>query len=200
MENKIQEYIQNASPIQWVEYAEELRDASEVIWKESGNTKVFNAYPKPITKPGLSRVYFLNIGYSLENLLKGLLITENPDLVKDGKIDPSISSGHRLHELANLVISFSFDLEEMELFKLLSEAIPSWSRYPIPKKWQINTSEKIINQDVRKLFLKIWGKIGFKIYEETKDGWDGPNGVRINNWRSSYFEGTMDFEIPKYRE
>ncbi len=200
MENKIQEYVQNASPLQWIEYAEELRDASEAIWKESENTKVFNAYPKPITKPGLSRVYFLNIGYSLENLLKGLLITENPDLIKDGKIESSISSGHRLHELAALIKSISFNREEIELFKILSTAIPSWSRYPIPKKWQINTTEKIINRDVRDLFLKIWNKIGHMIYEKTKDGWNGPNGVSIDIWRSSYFEGKMDFEIPKLKE
>lgn len=37
----------------------------------------------------------LLIGLSLENLIKGLLVSQNPDLVKDGKLTFS-GSGHEI--------------------------------------------------------------------------------------------------------
>lgn len=197
MDDKIKDYILNAHPIQWIEYSEELRDSSELIWKESLQTKVHINFPSRIDKPGLSRPYFLNIGFSIENLLKGLLISENPDYLKDGKISSEISSGHNLENLASKVRSLNFDKKELDFLKILSKAIPNWSRYPIPKRWEITNKEEIINENIREIFLKIWDKIGFKIYELTKDGWNGPNEVNLGLWRSSYFEGTLDFKLPE---
>ncbi|RNL88522.1 hypothetical protein ED312_08730 [Sinomicrobium pectinilyticum] len=200
MDEKIREYIVNAFPIQWVEYSEELRDASELIWNESKNTWVHNNFPIRQNKPGLSRTYFLNIGFSLENLIKGLLISENPDYLKNGKISPEISSGHNLENLISKITTLNFDEKEMDFLKILSKAIPNWSRYPIPKRWETENNEKIVSEDIRKQFLEMWNKIGFKIYELTKDGWNGPNGVKLDIWRSSYFEGTLNFEIPNSKK
>jgi len=197
MDEKITEYILNAFPSQWIQYSEELKDSSELIWIESTKAKVLNSFPLIQEKPGFSRVYFLNIGFSIENLIKGLLISEKPDYLEGGKISPDISSGHNLENLAAKIRTLSFDKKEIEFLKILSKAVPNWSRYPIPKKWDIENNEKILDGDIREQFLKMWDKIGFKIYELTKDGWVGPNGVKLNNWRSSYFEGTLDFELPK---
>jgi len=200
MNKKITEYIINASPTQWIEYSEELRDSSELIWKESENTKVHNNFPRRQDKPGLSRTYFLNIGFSIENLIKGLLISEKPDYLKDGRISSEISSGHNLENLALKISTLSFNEEEIQFLKTLSKALPNWSRYPIPKKWEIENREKVLDENIRKQFLKMWDKIGYKIYELTKDGWNGPNGISINNWRSSYFEGTLYFYLPRIKK
>ena len=197
MDEKIKEYIINSNPIQWIEYSEELRDSSELIWEESKRITVHNNFPSRQDRPGLSRTYFLIIGFSLENLIKGLLISENSDYLKDGKISPEISSGHNLGKLASKISTLNFDKEELDFLKILSKAIPNWSRYPIPKRWEEKNTEKILNENIREQFLKMWDKIGFKIYNLTKDGWNGPNEVSIDNWRSSYFEGRLDFELPK---
>jgi len=196
MTEKIRNYILNASPLQWIEYAQELREASELIWKGSKKIKMHINFPKVQEKQGLSRVYFLNIGFSIENLLKGLLISENPDYLKSGKISPDISSGHNLENLASKIISIEFNAKEIKFLKLLSRSLPNWSRYPIPKRWEINNEEEFISSDLRKTFLELWDKIGFKIYKMTKDGWKGPEKVTIDNWRDSYFEGSLNFELP----
>ena len=199
MDDRIKEYILNANPIQWVEYSEELRDSSELILKESKRTKIHLNFPKRTDKPGLSRPYFLNIGFSIENLIKGLLVSENPEYLKDGRISHQISSGHNLEALAQKSSSLTFSKMEMDFLKVLSEGIPNWSRYPIPKRWEIENTEEIISDDIRQLFLNLWDKIGFKIYELTKNGWNGPNGVELGIWRSSYFEGTLNFELPELK-
>jgi hypothetical protein len=200
MNDKIKEYILNANPIQWVEYSEELRDSSELIWQESKRAKVHLNFPKRLDKIGLSRPYFLNIGFSLENLIKGLLVSETPEYLKDGKISTEISSGHNLDNLAKKSSSLTFDKKEFDFLKILSKAIPNWSRYPIPKRWEIENTEEIISDDIRQQFLSLWDKIGFKIYELTKDSWNGPNGVELRSWRSSYFEGTLNFEFPEFKK
>jgi len=200
MNDRIKEFILNANPVQWVEYSEELRDSSELIWEESKRTKVYLNFPKRIDKPGLSRPYFLNIGFSLENLIKGLLVSENPEYLKDGRISSEISSGHNLDNLAKKISSLTFDKEEFDFLKILSKAIPNWSRYPIPKRWEIENTEEIISDDIRQQFLSLWDKIGFKIYELTKDSWNGPNGVELGCWRSSYFEKTLNFELPELKK
>lgn len=196
MKEKIEEFIRLASPPQWVEYSQELKDTSELIWAESSETKQLISWPKKIEKPGLSRVYFLIAGYSIENLLKGLLISEDSNHLREGKISREISSGHRLDDLASKIASLSFSKKEIDFLKLLSDAIPSWSRYPIPKRWEHVKDEKILAEQYRNQFLELWDKIGFKIYELTKDGWEGPNGEKLNNWRDSYFEGSIDFDYP----
>lgn len=197
MEQKIQDYIVNAFPCQWIEYSEELRDASELLWSKSKDTKVLNSFPTAQEKPGLTRAYFLTIGFSIENLLKGLLISENPEFLKDGRIEPAISKGHNLEDLALKIKSLEFSKSEINFFKIIGNALPNWSRYPIPKRWEIKSKEMIPDEDFRKQFLELWDKLGLKIYELTKDGWNGPNGVTQNHWRSSYFEGTFDFKIPE---
>jgi hypothetical protein len=200
MDEKIKEYIINAFPVQWIDYSEELRDSSELIWKESIKIKLHNTFPIRQDKPRLSRTYFLNIGFSLENLIKGLLISENPDYLKDGKISHEISSGHNLEKLASKITTLNFNNTELDFLIILSKALPNWSRYPIPKKWEVENSEVILDEDIRTQFLKMWDKIGFKIYELTKDGWNGPNGVKLDNWRSSYFEGALNFELPNLKK
>jgi hypothetical protein len=44
MNDKIKEHILNANPIQWVEYSEERRDSSELIWDESKRKKVLSDF------------------------------------------------------------------------------------------------------------------------------------------------------------
>lgn len=129
--SKIQEYILSAAPAEWWEYAQELKDSSEELWNLSNNTMVakYDSGTKIAeTQPGVSRTYMFIIGICLEKLLKGILIAENPTLVKDGKIDNSISSGHNIYELSTKVKTISFSDVEKALLKILSDAIPYWGK------------------------------------------------------------------------
>ncbi|MCU0375590.1 MAG: hypothetical protein MUF24_09790, partial [Chitinophagaceae bacterium] len=83
----IEEFIIKAAPVEWWEYAQELKTASEVLSGMNDNSFIatYHSDTEEIVKrPGVSRTYMLTIGICLENLLKGLLIAENPDYVKDG--------------------------------------------------------------------------------------------------------------------
>lgn len=177
--SKVQEYILSAAPCEGWEYAQELRDSSENLWKLSNDTLLakYNSETKIAEKqPGVSRTYMFLIGVCLENLFKGMLIVENPDLIKDGKIDDSISSGHNLYELSTKVKIVKFLDDERILLKVLSDAIPYWGKYPIPKRFDQIKKQTVVTASIRDTFLNLYSKLERAIYDAAKFGWTGPNG------------------------
>jgi hypothetical protein len=66
-------------------YSEELKEIAELIFSNSGSE--INRYPENENILRLERGYFLNYDFSIENILKGLLISENNFYVSNGKIN-----------------------------------------------------------------------------------------------------------------
>lgn len=91
--------------------------------------------------------------------MKAYIVSRNPNYLKNGKIDNSISSNHNLIALSRKMDSFKFSSSEIELLKTLSEGIPYWSRYPIPKRFENITNEKVLSEktriDLRDLFERM---------------------------------------------
>lgn len=81
----------------------------------------------------LPQVAQMLFGLAVEVLLKGILISRNPELVQGDKLDPQLTGNHsleRLFELAAIDLSAS----EKELVDRLSESIRWAGRYPVPKR------------------------------------------------------------------
>jgi hypothetical protein len=73
MKNSPEKYEQLGHPIEWVQYANELFDSSKILYKERNNSilqKIDSNGTVIIEKSGISRSYFLLIGFSIENLMK----------------------------------------------------------------------------------------------------------------------------------
>ena len=170
MKNSPEKYEELGHPFEWIQYANELFDSSEILYKEKDNsllTKVSSTGEVIIEKSGISRSYFLLIGFSVENLLKAYLISRNPNYLKEGKIDSSISSNHNLFELSKKLKTFVFSTQEIELLKTLSEGIPYWSRYPIPKRFENITKEKVLTENIRTVFNNLFERIVLDVYKYT---------------------------------
>ena len=180
MNNKVEYYIEKGFPEQWFDYANELKEAAQTLWKSDSNTyigylKGNDFYQKKL----FSRTYFFLLGIAIENLLKGILISENPNHIKDGKISPEISSGHNLKKLSEKINSLDFNTDEIRLFEILSEVIPYWGKYPIPKDFNQIKEEKFFNENLFIELINLYEKLELKIYNLNKDGIQGPNGVRF---------------------
>ena len=106
-DNKQYTFDVDSAPISWLDYSEELKEIAELIFSNSGTE--INRYPETEKDLRLERGYFLNYGFSIENLPKGLLISENNSYVSNGKISPEISSNHNLETLIDKIDSISFD-------------------------------------------------------------------------------------------
>ena len=182
----------DSAPHSWLDYSEELKEISELIFSNSDFE--INRYPENEKGLRLERGYFLNYGFSIENLLKGLLISENNSYVSNGKISNKISSNHNLESLIDKIDSLSFDKNERKLLRILSDAIPYWSRYPIPKKYTKISTKFKLTQKVNENLNDLWFKIGRQVYSNIKFGWIGPNGIETGPYISSTFENPEEFD------
>lgn len=80
--------------------------------------------------PGSAQIALMLMGMSLENLVKGILISRNPELVKDG-IQGEIKS-HQIRQLIEEQASFSLNDDEKIFLDKLSDHVVWRARYPIP--------------------------------------------------------------------
>lgn len=181
-----------SAPIAWLDYSEELREIAQIIFKHSGSS--IYRYPDLSTSLTLERGFFLNYGFSIETLLKGLLIAENPNLVAEGEISQEITQGHNLIMLSKKVQSFTFSNQEINLLQILSDAIPYWGRYPIPKKHSQISEQIQFTEQIKNDLERLWFKIGKCLYEKIKFGWEGPSGIETGPYLSSTFETDTEFE------
>jgi hypothetical protein len=196
MEISKETFLIYASPVHWFQISEELFQCTETLYKDSDKTIlcIRNEKGEIKYKPTISRGFILLAGYTIENLLKALLIIEKPELIETGKIDNEITSGHNLYLLIEKIDSISFDSNEIKLIKTFSEAIPYWGRYPVPKKWQDLSLEKFVDKKMYDSFKELYHKLRENIYLKTRLGWVGPNGKKHGEWYCSDYDPDLSLE------
>lgn len=112
------------------EYYVSSENLSATIFKEYEElqqTKGKQFYGK--YHPSIYQVYLLLVGFSIENLLKGIVLYKNPTLLTE-KLNRRLTT-HDLSKIA-LQTGLTFDDREQHLFILLSPHISCFSKYPIP--------------------------------------------------------------------
>ena len=119
----------------WLRTAKQLDHAAMLIWSaiqrdferlQANKSREAKLDDYPFS--GLGGVFWLNGGFALENLFKGIIIQDDPSMVTNGVISKSLKS-HNLLELAALAL---VDLDPIEGFFLdVGTACATWAgRYP----------------------------------------------------------------------
>lgn len=111
-------------PVIWFMDGEQLRRSYKILSDQANETFGHENYYSPI-RPAL-----MLAGYALENILKGILVRDDPD-------EPFDNRGrfkHKSHDLVELAegAGVSLDDEEKELLEILTHTTVSGGRYPIP--------------------------------------------------------------------
>jgi hypothetical protein len=194
--NAKQIFIRDAMPDSWFNYAAELEESAEILWEQHENglrvelTETFEGDQiKKISS--ISRSYILLAGFAIENLLKGLLIVQDPSHINTGQLSNDLKS-HRLLDLASKLEDLSLDDEEYHICKVLQDAIPYWGRYPIPLEYNGVMPEIGIDLNFRRVFLKLHFRLSKLIYYAIRDGWDSQAGLVIGKIRDRRFD-TIDY-------
>jgi hypothetical protein len=136
--NRIHEFIAR-NPNSWEERADNLKRAADKVYEicYDAFTSTRN-YIKEGREPDLQDVqdfsviaiYYLLMGYALENLLKGILIMRQPEMyVQQGNL-----TGLKTHKLVKLFedCKLPVDQETKELLEKLTRHIVWQGKYPIP--------------------------------------------------------------------
>src|ERR1700733_6916156 len=122
-------------PFRWLKTGKALDRAAMLIWAairadleriQSEESRQINLEDYP--NMDLGGVFWLNGGFALENLLKGIIIQDDPSKVISGIISKQLKS-HNLHKLAELA---SVDINPIEGYFLFvgTECITWAGRYP----------------------------------------------------------------------
>lgn len=139
-------------PISWKATADMLKHAADHLYdlyyeaserqKERTISRVKSGKKNQHTKDNekdawdssLIRVYFMLVGYAIENLLKAAITIQNPDLVK--KADEFKLDKLKSHDLVRLCNMCDLELtdNETKLLQRLTDYIIWMGKYPVPLK------------------------------------------------------------------
>jgi len=206
IDQDLQEFVRDALPSSWLEYAEELRDAAELIWKEADEgfrlELTLDSCHQPINDPTriskVSRTYMLLAGFALENVIKGLLVAAEPHHVNGGVLSGELRS-HKISSLVFKLKEFHISDPELEFCNAVSAAIPYWGRYPIPLEKNKVSPEIGVDERRREIFLGLFKRLAHRLYWMVRDGWDSGVGPQTVSVRSSNYGDQIDPAEPLFK-
>jgi hypothetical protein len=188
--NRISKFIVDGAPGEWLSFAEELMESAEVLWKQNDGSirseiihdKIEVLESRKVS--GISRPYFLLVGFAIENLLKGLIVFDDPSTITSGKIKRIKT--HKITNLIKEINEINLSEEEIEICKKIEEAIPYWGRYPIPLEAANITPDIGITPELREIIKSMYSRLASTLYLKVKDGWESGTGEYSRIYISKY--------------
>jgi hypothetical protein len=180
-------FVMNAMPSDWLGYAHELEEAAEALWLNRENTMSLELWTKVIDSKqsetseqnfGHARTYILLAGLALENVIKAILVMNNPALINEGILSKSLKS-HKLLNLANQVKDLELTAKEKKILQICQDAIPYYGRYPVPLDYNGIQPKEAATSSFREEFRKLHFRLCKSVYDAIKDGWD--SGVKSHS-------------------
>lgn len=200
MTNQRKKFVEEAAPEYWYTYAQELAETADAIFRKSKTQFVAYIHKSSdgsVTKsrrPLVSRPVLLLYGLSIENMLKGLLISEDPNLLQGGELSKHLK-GHDLAKLSRRLKSMRFKDDEFQLLELLSDVVPYHGRYPVPRRAESMKSEQYISESIFKACSALFKRMEMQLYKLNYQGIDAPEGVRFASLRLTHLDSEADFII-----
>ncbi|WP_417733900.1 hypothetical protein [Roseovarius sp.] len=204
MANLEKQFIEQAAPEFWYSYAHELADTAEEIYKKSKDRWIAYSIDhadganETYRRPLVSRPVLLMHGLAFENLIKGLLISEEPTLLNGGKLSKHLL-GHDLVKLADRLRTVQLNSEERNLLALLSDVVPYHGRYPVPRAAQDLKPERYISDGIHQACKVLFDRLELQLYRLNFEGIDAPEGVRFSNLRLPHRDGDANFVSEKHK-
>ena len=169
----------------WMVKAEDLRRAARLIWV--GVEHDFNdlrkirddnfdaeSYLSTITPSVMDTFYFI-ASLSIENLLKGILIFDDDDYLRNGKMHGKLITSHDLIDLVKEA-RIKLNSNEKIFCELGTSCILHWGRYPIPKNKNDTIQSRSIKGEVFQIFDSLFLHIANELNDRQKKK-IGPNGT-----------------------
>jgi hypothetical protein len=197
--NNRQSFVRDAMPDSWLSYAEELEEAAEALWEVSDNGMLVEGDTQldgslVVKKSSAhSRSYILLASLALENVLKGLIIASDANLISTGRLDKTLQS-HKLLDLAKKIAGLVLSKDEKHILQVCQDAIPYWGRYPIPLEYKGLKPKAAANDKFHTRFRKLHFRLCKSLYEMVKDGWDSGVGAQTLQIRSIRYGDKIDLK------
>lgn len=118
-------------------------------------------------------------GLALENMMKAILVTEDPSFVAEGTVRRLKS--HSIEALANQSKRVAFSPSEQELCRFLSTAIPVWGRYPVPLHAAQLSDAGLFDEARFDAFKRLYDRLWIELEQILGNDWPGPHGMHVSS-------------------
>jgi len=171
-----EQFEESAVPHSWFLVADNLHAQAVTIRNKAG-TSIMTHYSNGEELwqiDASSRASFLIAGFAIENALKGLLVYNNPDWIKNGKLDKNLKK-HSLSELSGKVndtglVDLSFFNDTLEA---LEDGLMSWARYPCGLNKGDTAPEKPMTELLWTEYCDAMSTLGATYKRLLADYWEG---------------------------
>jgi len=125
-------------PLSWFWSSEELETAAAILKEKVED--YYNSQSRNPIGEAVMGPYYLLTGFAMECLIKGIIVANGERVLKNGKIkfvdgkDGKKVSQHNLIALADKA-GITYNSDERQILKLLTESIEWAGRYPAPMRW-----------------------------------------------------------------
>jgi hypothetical protein len=170
----------HASPAFWLDYAEELYESATTLIESDRDRRIARRDPvrgTSVQSPH-SRAYLLLAAFSVENVLKGIAVAHDPQLVANGELAPALRS-HGLLSIARDVAKITLDDRQRRTCGVLESAIPTWGRYPVALKASTVVREASHSDQLEREVAALFRALVAMLRELLTHAWNGPHGAVV---------------------
>jgi len=165
----------------WLESAEKLKRGADAVLAEHdrqlqtllptliGQVPGKSILPQDfMANNGLIDVHVFLAGLCIENLLKGILVHANPDLVEpNGTLHKDIRTHDVFKLTRNAGLDADLNADERRFLELAENAIPFWGRYHIPVNHQQMNADHAWHQNYTTAFRRLFRKWAERLIRAT---------------------------------
>lgn len=168
-----------ANPHSWFLVASELHDQAKLLFESNGSiiTHFDSAKSNPNSWNASNRTIILLAGFALENVIKGYLVYEYPEYVRNGFLSKKIQS-HKISRIAQGSSFLPYKSRSLNTLKYFEDGLESWARYPCGLNWAQTKEQSYLTSKVWKNYLWLMRSYEIRFKALMKKGWQGTHGFK----------------------
>ena len=127
-----------------------------------------------------SKANYLLCAFALENIIKGYLVYENPEYVRDGQLSSAIKS-HKLTSLAASAKKLPKPRGRSDVLQAFEAGNESWMRYPCGADADDLDIQPNLTPELWERYMRVMKSYCFTLERLLGRGWKGPH-----QWEGSF--------------
>ncbi len=169
-------FAEMANPYNWLMTADNLFEQCVRLHaqKGRGHIQFSDSRGKIFRWDVVDRSMFLLGGFALENAIKAFLVYENPEFVRNARLDSKIKS-HRLVELKKLSKTIPMPKRSEAILSVFEEGIETWSRYPCGLNAYQTDHQRWFTPELWNAYCDLMRRYGRKLQSHLEKSWIGPH-------------------------
>lgn len=171
------DFVQRANPHAWLLVADSLHEQAKTLKANVGGRIAFRNFVDGGTQSWdvSNRAVFLLGGFALENILKGLLVYENPSWVSNGRLSRKLRS-HSLSRLRDASTLAPYRTRYRWVLKEFERGLESWARYPCALSATGTEDQQMLAARTWRGYQYLMNGYGRTLIKLLSKGWQGPHG------------------------